>query len=212
MGLWRKMLKFKTKVLEWALRSSIPNTQSKIKGREVEFLGGNQWLHVYRFKTGKYAGYTFSYEPKWADIGVGILPYRKKHDGQIEYLAVNEIRPVHGNNFNLYAITGGWDDRSISTKGCAVKEVKEETGYSVTESELFFLGTINNNKMSTGTMYLYAVDLTGAEKGSKVTDGSRVELDAYASWIDLDTLITDGDNLLAKMYLLLRHRMENGKY
>jgi len=182
-----------------SLRLMEPITK-EFHGKPATLLGGNSWIQVYAFQD---SGYTFSHEPKWNDVGVGILPYAIGEDGEISFLAVREKRPVHGDIFKTYALTGGYDDSSITPAQCALKELQEESGFVASPDRLTYFGMFNTTKMSTATMHLFAINVTGLKQGDRTTDGSMVEQNAYPLWIGFKELILEGDNLLSKMANLL---------
>lgn len=186
----------------WLERSEFKITERKIKthfhGKPVDFLGGNDWAHIYQFNDN---GYTFLHEPKWNDVGIGILPWRRR-GGQPEFLAVMENRPTHGDEHRLYAITGGYDNTELTAGQTAIKELKEETGYIASEKDVIYLGEIYTTKMSTSKMHLFAVEVTNLQQVEKTTDGSVIEHTAYPVWVDYKKLVLEGDNLLSKMYNL----------
>lgn len=180
--------------------------QTEINGSKVTFLGGGRFLQVYRDKK---TGYEMFHEPAWNDFGVGILAYRHRPDGQnhadgttYEYLMVMEHRPCHGKGHRLYSVKGGME-QNMTPLQCAIKELKEETGYIVDEGSVTNLGEVFLTTMSMGKMALFAVDVTHAELGERVTDGSCVESTAFSIWVDRITLIRQGDNLASRMLNLM---------
>lgn len=197
---------FKEHGKAWMLHSEVIPTSVKTEfyGKSVNFIGGNGWIHLYEFAEGEAKGYSFSHEPRWNDKGIGVLPFRKNSStGLTEYLGVMEKRFVHGNSHKLYALTGGYDNDTITTLQTAVKELKEETGYIAQESDIIPLGEIFITKMSTAKMELFAVDVTNLPQGEKTTDGSLIEETAYPVWVDSVQLAKQGDNLMSKLVMLL---------
>jgi 8-oxo-dGTP pyrophosphatase MutT (NUDIX family) len=148
-------------------------------------------------------GYVYSHETRCQGRIVAILPYRDTAHGR-EFLVKSEMTPCWGFDQVLSAITGGYEGGDIEDD--AVREMLEETGYGITRDELIPLGTCYASKSADTVYSLFSVDLTGREPGEAIGDGSRVEAESAAVWLDLDDLARVQDAQVAVMWL----RLANG--
>lgn len=180
----------------WA--SEVPVT-----GQEgVTQLYHNDWvsLRVIRKPEDGIDGYVYSHETRCAGRIVAILPFRDTANGH-EFLIKSEVTPCWSLDPVLSAITGKYEGGDIEDD--AVREMSEETGYTVARSDLIPLGRTYASK-SADTLYsLFAVNLTGLEAGEAGGDGSRLEAESTAVWISESGLYAVRDPQVAAMYLRL---------
>lgn len=136
--------------------------------------------------------YPYVHEEKCNGTLVSILPFRKIN-GKIEFLMRYEVIPSHSDNHEFCGVIGGYDDCSITIKQTAVKELKEETGYSIDEKQLIELDWVYAGKSNDTKVYLFSCDLTNITKGIATTDGTELEKNAYCRWEEQNNLWTTND-------------------
>jgi ADP-ribose pyrophosphatase YjhB (NUDIX family) len=153
-------------------------------------------------------GYEFLHEDRCNGFIVSILPYRvvdnlEGRDSPYDFLLRHELTPCWDTDFNIYSsITGGVDYMHTAIQ-TAKKELEEEAGYIVEETDLVFLGSSYGTK-SSDTIYLYfTVDLTNKEGYKAKGDGSYLESKATCLWVE-DIGISE-DPLTYVAYHKLRH-------
>lgn len=107
----------------------------------------------------------------------------------VDSLVVNENqillvkRAAHLTNPNKYALPGGYLDRDETTAQAAVRELREETGYTGTVTALFKIcdnpDRRGEDRQNVGFIYLVAV---GEKQGENDDEIAEVQ------WFDLDKL------------------------
>jgi len=120
-------------------------------------------------------GYVYSHETSCAGQKVAVMPFLRRVGGN-QYLVRREITPCWGMDHNLSSLTGGVD-KGDTVRHTAIKEVKEESGYTVTDEELIPLGTAFGTKSTDTIYYLFGVDVTNKEQGIAAGDGSPLDND-----------------------------------
>jgi 8-oxo-dGTP pyrophosphatase MutT (NUDIX family) len=139
----------------------------------------NKWLSLCEVDCGNGESYVYAHETRCDGKIVSVLPFRYTDVG-VEFLLRYEVCPCFGPEHILVTVTGGVEeDNPLKT---AVRELREETGYDVDESEMIALGTVIGAKSIDSIYYLYAVDLTDKEPGEVTGDGSDFEKSAYNQW------------------------------
>lgn len=149
--------------------------EPNVSGTDKE-LFSSEWLSVIDRN-----GYIFAHEVKGNGKSVSVLPYRYNNDS-IEFLLRKEKCPCWGSESSLCSVTGmieGEED-VIET---AIRELKEETGYTVTADDLIFCGTCRTNKACDTEVSLFSVDLTDKEATEAEGDGSENEAAAENLWL-----------------------------
>ena len=131
-------------------------------------------------------GYVYSHETRCQGIIVAILPYRKTK-GKVQVLLKSEVTPCwNSDKPTLSTITGGWEGGDV--RDDAIRELLEETGYTVTKKELTNLGTSYASKSSDSIYELFTVDLTDKKRGKALGDGSRLEKDSKSYWMSMNKI------------------------
>lgn len=168
----------------------------------IEILHKNDWVSLLKVVSPEdgVSGYVYSRETRCDGQIVAILPFRRLPKRQ--YLVKSEVTPCWGFTPVLSAITGGYEGGDI--KDDAVREMLEETGYTVTRDELIPLGWSRASKSSDTVYTLFSVDLTEREAGEALGDGSRLEADSSALWVGGYELRDVVDPQVAMMYMRLR--------
>jgi 8-oxo-dGTP pyrophosphatase MutT (NUDIX family) len=145
--------------------------------------------------------YIFIHDPWCNSVGVGILPWRRKVDGNLEFLVVKEHRPCHVQE-GFYAITGGYDDRALTILQCVLKELKEEGGYVVPNNRVRSLGAINATRSSDVVMHLFTTEITtDTELVQPTGDGTALEETMIPVWVTANDIVNSSDTFLLALYL-----------
>jgi 8-oxo-dGTP pyrophosphatase MutT (NUDIX family) len=182
----------------------ITGTEDQERGDRLT-LFQNEWLSlcvVVKPEAGV-NGYVYSHETRCAGRIVAVLPYADTPAGR-RYLVKSEMTPCWSFDQVLSAVTGGYEGGDIEDD--AVREMLEETGYSISRDELIPLGWSYASKSADTVYSLFSVDLTGREAGEAIGDGSRVESESAAVWLSAEELLTIADPQVSVMYVRLDHR------
>lgn len=170
------------------MRKFMENTQPE---SDIEYQ--NKWIKVQIIKVKTDEGimpYTTIMDGN--GNGVGVLPYRVKEDGSLEYMVRKEITPPWNYNLNnpqgtliMSAITGGMEDDESPIEA-ATRELLEESGLAVSADDFESIGAFRSMKVSQNKIHLFLVDLTGSPvtelKGEG--DGTYFERMAKTLWVD----------------------------
>ena len=142
-------------------------------------------------------GYVYSHETRCQGRIVAVLPFKNDR----LFLLKFEVTPCWGMEPVVSAVTGGYEGEDIADD--AVREVLEETGYTITKDELIPLGTCFGTKSTDTVYYLYAVDVTDKEQGVAMGDGSRIESESKTVWADSGDIAKCNDPIVSTMYVRL---------
>ncbi len=142
-------------------------------------------------------GYVYSHESRCRGRIVAVLPYADTTDGRL-FLVKSEMTPCWSFQQVLSAVTGGWEGGDIEDD--AVREMLEETGYTITRDELIPLVESYASKSADTVYALFAVDVTGKQPGKAAGDGSRLEAESGTVWLDAASLADVLDPQVAVMY------------
>lgn len=161
-----------------------------------ELLFKNEWLEVR-----KKDYYIYIHYPDGNGQGVLILPYRKEN-GQYRFLGVNEVCLAHEEFPELYAVGGGMLPSGDALES-AVKEMKEETGYTIEKERFASLGTCYLSKSCDTIMHLFCVEITedDIQDLSNLGDGTIGEENISPVWVDEEELIYNRNPLFHVMLL-----------
>jgi len=153
-------------------------------------------------------GYEYMHEKLGAGKMVSALPYRKSYGGldivgdtvsNVEYLLRLEIVPAWSLEERVVSLTGKIDVGE-SPVWAALRELEEESGFSVDEDELVMLGTSRASKAADTIIFLFSVDLTDAVEGRAKGDGSHLEDIAHCEWGDKEVVLKSLDPLVHVMF------------
>ena len=155
----------------------------------------------------------------------GIKPYYYKHvkpyDGKViailpfrylgypinfnkQFLLIKEMRPCwDAERLTFASLTGGIEKGSTPIQ-TAIKELKEEAGYTVEENELIELGYCWSAKASDTMVHLFAVDVTEKIPEKVKGDGTGLESMSEPGWLDEADLEWVADPLVFTMYTKLK--------
>ena len=176
--------------------------------KQIEILYKDEWVELHKivYPEKNVKGYVYSHEVKCDGKKVAILPYRK-NGNEIEFFLRHEYTPCWElEDLVISSVTGSVEhgDTKIKT---ALKELKEETGYEITEKELIDLGECFGVKSNDNVYYLYSCDLTDQEEGEVEGDGTELEEQAHMEW---EKSIKDAkDPLVHIMYFRLLEKIRD---
>lgn len=167
-----------------------------------ETLFENEWVSLKRIVAPKQGvrGYVYSHETRCSGIIIALLPYLLEgHNYQ--YLLRKELTPCWSMTKKMVStITGGFEDDVMQD---AVRELREEAGYTIEEDELIDLGTCFGTKSSDTLYHLFSVDLTLHRQGKVTGDGSQLEKEASVFWGFAADVLESPDPLASAMFLRL---------
>jgi hypothetical protein len=193
----------------------------------IEELYSNEWVSLRRIVEPSLGinGYVYSHETRCSGKIVVVLPYRIMSDVNanvniddivagdslhIEFLLRDEITPCWSVDVSqLSAITGSWEDTDDPLcRSAAVRELWEESGYLIADSEMISLGKSFASKSSDTVYYLYTVNLHGLKPtGDGRGDGSELEARASCRWMREDELFDLLDPQVHLAHNRLMHRL-----
>lgn len=140
--------------------ASVLNQLAQVNLVQDRYLYKTEWLSLKEMQ-GPTGPYVYSHEDRCNGQIVVVLPFRNSDTGSVEILARNEFTPPWGMNTRfLSSITGGVDAGEDSPVA-AVRELQEETGYTVPIGNIISLGTCHGVKSCDTIYFIYAVDVTG---------------------------------------------------
>jgi hypothetical protein len=162
---------------------------------DVNYTG--PWLEV-RTTVG---GYEYVHSLPNDGMAVAVLGYFK--DGHsVSFLGRYEICPAHGTTPVLCSLTG-MVDPGESPLAAAVRELEEESGYSVGKGALVYMGHLRPSKASDTVIHAYACDLSGLDPSRPLGDGSELEKTAYCRHVSIKEVIAAKDPVLHSLALIL---------
>ncbi len=175
-------------------------------GTEITTLYHNPWISLKELRSPERgaAGYVFSHETRCQGRIVALLPFRYA-GGEFEFLIRREVTPCWGMEPTLSAITGGYEGGDIVDD--AIRELAEESGYTITRKDLVWLGESYASKSSDTVYSLFTVNLSGFEQGEATGDGSGLEDAGDAVWLTDADLSEIRDPQVPLMYMRLMHHL-----
>lgn len=145
---------------------------------------------------------------------VGILPIRDSviilpyltDDSKLPVSVgvLNEKNTLRDGGFSITVVSGRSDEDDSSFLETAKRELKEETGFDVTDnSKWFFLGSVTSSKLVDCEHPCFAVDLTGIKGGEAKTDGSDSEKKSEFIFIPSNDIVKTKDVFIPALFLKL---------
>lgn len=140
---------------------------------------------------------------KQKNPSVVILPYTTDESGNPKSLGlISEPSSIKDEKITYTIITGSPDDSDVDILSTAKRELKEESGYEVENTEKWdFLGNIQTSKLIVNGNPAFGVDVTGLEKGEKSGDGSEKEENSKFSLMPINDAINLDDALISCLFL-----------
>ena len=143
-------------------------------------------------------------------VSVAALPFIKSDSiNSLKLVLIDEIRvPWNPDETNTAAITGIYDDTSITHAETAAKEIHEEAGIRVDASALIDLDITWDSKITDTVIYLFAVDVTDLPmENLDNMERESLEIDTYPRIIPEEHIHNINDPLVAQMYVRLKHKL-----
>ena len=170
----------------------------KDKNREIVEIGGRAYIQQ-------------------ENPSVIILPYTKDSEGfPLEIGIINEISDQRPSGITKTLITGTPDKGDDNIFQTAIRELKEESGFDITDIKRWrFLGTIYTSKLVVSANPCFCVDVSGMVAGERETDGSKseedskFELTSVQEALDLDESIIS--SLIIKTFKNIFYRKSKTK-
>lgn len=155
--------------------------------------------------------YIYSHETRCAGHIVSVLPCRNPNPfypeaGITEFLIRSEVTPCWGMDQRMSSVTGGCETYAFGSDytADAMRELKEEAGYSVLPMDLIPLGYCRGTKSSDTIYHLYTANLTGFTPEETSGDGTKLESMAECTWVDENSLIDAQDPMISMCYMRMK--------
>lgn len=144
---------------------------------------------------------------KMKSTGVGILPYTTDEHGMISEIALlKEFNPFREHDYCHTLITGTIESDDEVLLDTAIRELREEGGYTIPESELkrwVFLGVMFIDKYSDCQVPVFGVDITGITPTSPETDGTKKEALSKLELLPSNQIVITDEALALSAFLRL---------
>lgn len=140
---------------------------------------------------------------KQINPGVVILPYTLNENKiPLEIGILNEVSDIRPGGMSRTLITGTPDEDDNNIFQTAVRELKEESGFDVSDLKRWkFLGTIHTSKLVINANPCFAVNLTSLVADEKETDGSDREKDSKFELISVEEALSLDDSLVSSLFI-----------
>lgn len=134
-----------------------------------------------------------------------VMPFTSDGDGLPLTLGVlKEPNPFREGGFDITLVTGCTDDEDGDLLSTAKRELLEETGFDIPDnSKWYYLGSVTSSKFVDHEQPCFAVDVTGAERGTPKTDGSDQEKNAEFNFIIANDAVKAKDIFISGLFLKL---------
>jgi 8-oxo-dGTP pyrophosphatase MutT (NUDIX family) len=140
---------------------------------------------------------------KQKNPSVIILPYTTDESGNPKSLGlIAEPSAIKEEKITYTIITGTPEDSDVDILATAKRELKEESGYEVDDTEKWdFLGNIQSSKLIVNGNLAFGVDVTDLQNDDKEGDGSETEANTKFSLLPINDAINLDDALISCLFL-----------
>jgi len=140
---------------------------------------------------------------KQKDPSVIILPYTTDEKGNPQKLGlIAEPSPIRETKISYTVITGSPDAKDLDILATAKRELKEEGGYEVNETDKWeYLGNIYTSKMVINGNPAFGVDITGLDGTKPEGDGTGLEENSKFKLVPFDEAIGYDDALISCLFI-----------
>jgi 8-oxo-dGTP pyrophosphatase MutT (NUDIX family) len=140
---------------------------------------------------------------KQINPGVIILPYTLNENKIPKEIGIlSEISETRPGGISKTLITGSPDDDDDNIFQTAVRELKEESGFDVTDLKRWkFLGTLYTSKIVINPNPCFSVNITSLVAEERETDGSKDERDSKFELIGIDEALDLDDGLVSSLFI-----------
>lgn len=138
-----------------------------------------------------------------ADLSVVILPFERNQKGLMKSIGVlKEFNPFRRGGNSMTLVTGRTEDEDPHILDTAKRELKEEAGFDVSDSERwFFLGNLTTSKLVDMEHPCFAVDVTGLERNIPEGDGSEQENKSEFMMVSVSQALGSTDALIPALFI-----------
>lgn len=138
-------------------------------------------------------------------MNVVIMPFVSDKQGlPLSIGVIKEPNPFRDGGMCISLITGTTDEEDPDLLSTAKRELKEESGFDVQDNERwYYLGSVTSSKFVDHEQPCFAVDVTGAERGTPKTDGSDQEKNAEFNFIIANDAVKAKDIFISGLFLKL---------
>ncbi len=135
--------------------------------------------------------------------GVIIMPYTLSSEGLPDQIGIiSEILDQRPGGISKTLITGSQDDGDANVFQTAVRELKEESGFDVSDIKRWnFLGSLYTSKLVLNPNPCFSVNITGLVAEEKSTDGSKSEKDSKFELISVESALELEDSLVSTLFI-----------
>lgn len=135
--------------------------------------------------------------------GVIILPYILDDKGNPSNIGIlSEILDQRPGGISKALITGTPDEDDENIFQTAIRELKEESGFYVTDIKRWrFLGSLYTSKMVLNSNPCFAVNITSIVAEEKLTDGSKSEKDSKFELVSVEEALSLEDSLISTLFI-----------
>lgn len=144
-------------------------------------------------------------------MSVAVLPYRVDSNSMISEIGLlNELNYFREGNFCQTLITGTIDYEDDSLLLTAIRELKEEGGFELSDADndrWLFLGPIYPYKNSDQMIPVFAVDVTGLEQKAHEGDGTDKEELSKLEMVSVGNGISSDEALVLSSFVRLFNYM-----
>lgn len=135
--------------------------------------------------------------------GVIIMPYTLDEDGYpLKIGVIAEVLDQRPGGMSMTLITGSQDDKDDNIFQTAVRELKEESGFDISDIKRWkFLGSLYTSKMVMSANPCFSVNITAMVAEEKTTDGSQDEKDTKFELISVDEALDLDDSLVSTLFI-----------
>lgn len=135
--------------------------------------------------------------------GVIIMPYTVGENGYPTKIGIiSEILDQRPGGISKTLITGSQDDSDNNIFQTAIRELKEESGFDVSDIKRWkFLGSLYTSKLVMNSNPCFSVNITSMVAEEKSTDGSQDEKDTKFELISVDEALDLDDSLVSTLFI-----------
>lgn len=140
-------------------------------------------------------------DPK--ELNVVVFPYVIGETGLPEKVGIyHEKNPIRKGGFHTTLVTGTADEQDADVLATAIRELKEESGYDVTDTDRWtYLGPITHSKMVKQEQPGFSVDITGLVPGPVVGDGSVYEQESEFKIVSIKEALQSSDVYIPTLFI-----------
>jgi 8-oxo-dGTP pyrophosphatase MutT (NUDIX family) len=137
------------------------------------------------------------------DPGVIIMPYTLNDNGYPDKIGIiSEVLDQRPGGMAKTLITGSQDDSDDNIFQTAVRELKEESGFDISDLKRWkFLGSLFTSKLVMNSNPCFSVNITSMVAEEKTTDGSKDEKDTKFELISVDEALDLDDSLVSTLFI-----------